>query len=144
MTFRHPHNHPWSFTMDVLLVHQLLAQDCSPCEHMRDRRRRRVLIPRVYISLLTSFQRSKFLMVILHILQPPDRSGGPILHHGPFHQHRHSISRCTWGFRSLYGYGDLRFGKSWVIGALNHEYTRSPYSIICFQGRDSPVHQEVR
>ena len=31
MTFRHPHNHPWSFTADVLLVHQLLAQDCSPC-----------------------------------------------------------------------------------------------------------------
>ena len=25
MTFRHPLNHPWSFTTDVLLVHQLLA-----------------------------------------------------------------------------------------------------------------------
>ena len=45
MTFRHPHNHPWSFTTDVLLVHQLLARDCSPHEHAWDRCRRRVLIP---------------------------------------------------------------------------------------------------
>ena len=30
MTFRHPRNHPCSFTADVLLVHQLLARDCSP------------------------------------------------------------------------------------------------------------------
>ena len=34
--------------------------------------------------------------------------------------------------------------NSWVIGALNRDYTRSPHSIICFQGRDSPVHQEAR
>ena len=46
MTFRHTHNHPWSFTTDVLLVCQLLARDCSPHEHMRDKCRRRVLIPR--------------------------------------------------------------------------------------------------
>ena len=45
MTFRHPHNHPWSFTTDVLLVCQLLARDCSPREHAQDRRRRHVLIP---------------------------------------------------------------------------------------------------
>ena len=46
MTFRHAHNHPWSFTTDVLLVRQLLARDCSPREHARDRCRRRILIPR--------------------------------------------------------------------------------------------------
>ena len=46
MTFRHPQNHPCSFTADILLVHQLLAQDCSPCEYERDRHRRHLLIPR--------------------------------------------------------------------------------------------------
>ena len=45
MTFRHPQNHPCSFTVDVLLVHQLLTQDCSPCEYARDRCRRHLLIP---------------------------------------------------------------------------------------------------
>ena len=37
MTFCHPHNHPWSFTTDVLLVRQLLARDSSAREHERDR-----------------------------------------------------------------------------------------------------------
>ena len=46
MTFWHPQNHPCSFTADVLLVHQLLARDCSPCEYERDRCCRRLLIPR--------------------------------------------------------------------------------------------------
>ena len=46
MAFRHAHNHPWSFTTDVLLVRQLLARDCSPHEHAQDRRRRHILIPR--------------------------------------------------------------------------------------------------
>ena len=46
MTFRHPHNHPWSFTTDVLLVCQLLARDSSPREHAWDRCRRCILIPR--------------------------------------------------------------------------------------------------
>ena len=46
MTFQHPRNHPCSFTVDVLLVHQLLAQDCTPREYEKDRRRRRLLIPR--------------------------------------------------------------------------------------------------
>ena len=46
MTFRQPHDHPWSFTADVLLVCQLLIRDCSPCEYARDRRHRRLLIPR--------------------------------------------------------------------------------------------------
>ena len=45
MTFRHPHNLPWSFTTDVLLVHQLLARDSSTCEHTWDRRHRCILIP---------------------------------------------------------------------------------------------------
>ena len=46
MTFWHAHNHPWSFTMDTLLVRQLLARDCFPCEYVWDRRCRRLLIPR--------------------------------------------------------------------------------------------------
>ena len=46
MTFRHPCNHPCSFTVDVLLVCQLLAQDCTQHEHKEDGRRRRLLIPR--------------------------------------------------------------------------------------------------
>ena len=51
MTFRHPHNHPWSFTTDVLLVRQLLARDSSAREHALDKRRRRILIPRgVHLS----------------------------------------------------------------------------------------------
>ena len=51
MTFRHPHNHPWSFTTDVLLVRRLLARDISACEHARDRRHRCILIPQgVHLS----------------------------------------------------------------------------------------------
>ena len=46
MTFRHPQNHPCSFTADVLLVRQLLARDCSPHEYMTDRSCRHLLIPR--------------------------------------------------------------------------------------------------
>ena len=46
MTFRHAHNHPWSFTIDTLLVHQILARDCSPREYAWDRHCRRLLIPR--------------------------------------------------------------------------------------------------
>ena len=46
MTFCHAHNYPWSFTTDVLLVRQLLARDCSLHEHVWDRCRRHVLIPR--------------------------------------------------------------------------------------------------
>ena len=46
ITFRNASNHPWSFNIDVLLVRQLLAQDCSPCEDMQDRCRRHLLIPR--------------------------------------------------------------------------------------------------
>ena len=45
MTFRHPHNHPWSFTTDVLLVRQLLVRDSSAREHAQDRRHRHILIP---------------------------------------------------------------------------------------------------
>ena len=51
MTFRHPQNHPWSFPIDALLVCQLLARDSSACEHVLDKRRRRILIPRgVHLS----------------------------------------------------------------------------------------------
>ena len=51
MTFRHPHNHPWSFPTDVLLVRQLLARDSSVHEHTLDKRRRCILIPRgVHLS----------------------------------------------------------------------------------------------
>ena len=45
MTFLHPCNHPCSFTADVLLVRQLLTQDCTPREY-EDGRCRRLLIPR--------------------------------------------------------------------------------------------------
>ena len=59
MTFRHAHNHPWSFTMDTLLVRQLLARDCSPREYVRDRCTVGAYSSLgVYISLLASFQRS--------------------------------------------------------------------------------------
>ena len=51
MTFRHPHNHPWSFPTDVLLVCQLLAWDSSAREHTLDKCRRHILIPQgVHLS----------------------------------------------------------------------------------------------
>ena len=54
MTFHHAHNHPWSFTTDVLLVRQLLARDCSLHEHAWDRCRRHAYLSLgVYISLPT-------------------------------------------------------------------------------------------
>ena len=46
MTFWNPQNHPTSFTADVLLVHQLLARDCSPREYVEDRCCRCLIIPR--------------------------------------------------------------------------------------------------
>ena len=46
MTFWHAHNHPWSFTIDTLLVRQLLARDCSPREYALYKHGRRILIPR--------------------------------------------------------------------------------------------------
>ena len=46
MTFWHAHNHPWSFTMDTLLVRQLLARDCSLHEYAWDRCCWHLLIPR--------------------------------------------------------------------------------------------------
>ena len=145
MTFRHPHNHPWSFTTDVLLVRQLLARDSSAHEHAWDRCCRCILIPRgVHLSA----------NIVPEIEVPHGHSApyynpqtgveAPFFTMGPFIQHRHSISWRTWGFRSLYGYGDLRFEKHWVIGALSRECMRSPHSIICLQGRGSPVRQEVR
>ena len=45
MTFWNPQNHPTSFSVDVLLVCQLLAQDCSPHEYVEDRNNRRLIIP---------------------------------------------------------------------------------------------------
>ena len=46
MTFRSQQNHPVSFTGDVLLVHQLLAWDCSQCEYVMDRYHGCLLIPK--------------------------------------------------------------------------------------------------
>ena len=141
MTFCHPHNHPWSFTTDVLLVRQLLARDSSARENVWDQCRRCILIPwGVHLSYQCNSRDRSSSLSLCTILQPPNRSRGPILHYGPFHQHRHSISRRTWGFRSLYGHGDLLFEKHWDIGDLSRERMRSPHSIICFQGRGSPVH----
>ena len=46
MTFRNPQNQPASFGADVLLVHQLLARDCSLREYVENRNNRRLIIPR--------------------------------------------------------------------------------------------------
>ena len=47
MTFRSQQNHPVSFTVDGLLVHQLLMQGLSlACEYMMDRCHGHLLIPR--------------------------------------------------------------------------------------------------
>ena len=46
MTPRSQQNHPTSFPADVLLVCQLLTQDCSPHEYTSDRCHRHLLIPR--------------------------------------------------------------------------------------------------
>ena len=46
MTFRNPQNHPTFFTADVLLVCQLLTCDCPLHEHVMDKHRRYLLIPR--------------------------------------------------------------------------------------------------
>ena len=140
MTIRHPHNHPWSFTTDVLLVRQLLPRDSSAHEHSQDRRHRRILIP-WGVHLSTN--------IVPEIEVPRGHSApyynrqtgveAPFFTMGPFAS-TDTISQRTWGFRSLYGYGDLQFEKYWVIGALSRECMRSPHSIICFQGRGSPAH----
>ena len=62
MTFRSQQNHPISFTADVLLVHQLLAWDCSSLEYAMNRHHRHLLIPRGCIFYPTSFHRLLFLM----------------------------------------------------------------------------------
>ena len=46
MTFRNQQNHPVSFTADGLLVHQLLAQDCTECEYTMTTCDGSLLIPR--------------------------------------------------------------------------------------------------
>ena len=46
MTFRNPQNQPASFGADILLVCQLLTQDCSPREYVENRSNRRLIIPR--------------------------------------------------------------------------------------------------
>ena len=59
MTFRHAHNHPWSFTIDTLLVRQLLAPDCSLHEYACWTGAVGAYSSLgVYISLPVSFQRS--------------------------------------------------------------------------------------
>ena len=46
MTFRNPQNQPASFGADILLVRQLLAQDCSTCKYAENRNNRCLIIPR--------------------------------------------------------------------------------------------------
>ena len=46
MTFQNPQNQPASFSADILLVRQLLAQDCSPREYTENRNNRHLIIPR--------------------------------------------------------------------------------------------------
>ena len=46
MNFQNAQNHPASFSADILLVHQLLACDCSPRKYAEDRNCRHLIIPR--------------------------------------------------------------------------------------------------
>ena len=46
MTFLSQQNHPVSFTVDGLLVHQLLTWDCPLCEYMMDKCHGCLLVPR--------------------------------------------------------------------------------------------------
>ena len=85
MTFWHPQNHPCSFTVDVLLVHQLLARDCSLREYERDRHHRCLLIPRG-----VHFSTDLFPQIIVpqgHVAPFSDPQSGvtpPIFNVGPF------------------------------------------------------------
>ena len=145
MTLHHAHNHPWSFTTDVLLVCQLLARDCSPHKHMRDRCRRCVLIPRgVHFST----------NIIPEIKVPRGHSApyynprtgveAPFFTMGPFAS-TDTLPPGTPGDLDLYT--DMEISGLEKVGLLEPsitEYTRSPHSIICLQGGNSPIHQEVR
>ena len=145
MTFRHPQNHPWSFPIDALLVRQLLARDSSAREHVLDKRRRRILIPRgVHLS-----------SNIIPEIEVPR------CHSTPYYDHQTGVEApfftmgpfaCTDTlFPSTPGDVDLYMDmeiyclkKHWDIGAVSHQRTRSSRSTIFFQGRGSPVRQEAR
>lgn len=82
MTFWCPRNHPTSFPVDVLMVHQLLTWDCPQCEEAQHRR---LIIPRgVYFLANLSPQ-----IVIPHSHAPPyrdpqTREEAPFVSFGPF------------------------------------------------------------
>ena len=85
MTFRHPCNHPCSFTADVLLVCQLLTQDCTQHEYEEDERCRCLLIPRG-----VHFSEDLFPQITVpqaHAEPFPDPQSGivpPVFNMGPF------------------------------------------------------------
>ena len=85
MTFWHPRNHPCSFTADVLLVRQLLAQDCTQHEHEEDGCHRHLLIPRG-----VHFSEDLFPQITVpqaHAEPFPDQQSGivpPFFNMGPF------------------------------------------------------------
>ena len=101
MTFRSPQNHPTSFTADVLLVCQLLARDCPPCEYTRDRCHRHLLIPRG-----VHFSPDLFPQIIPHdhmapYCDPQSGEEAPFFTVGPFVS-MDTIPQCSWGSRSVY------------------------------------------
>ena len=120
MTFHHPHNHPWSFPTDVLLVRQLLARDSSAREHALDKCHRCILIPRG-VHLSTN--------IIPEIGVPRGHSApyynrrtgveAPFFTMGPFASTDTLFPQRTWRSRSLYRHGDLLFEKT--LGYWRHQ-----------------------
>ena len=111
---------------------------------MRDKHRRRVLIP----------QGVHFSTNIIPEIEVPHghsapyynpRTGveAPFFTMGPFAS-TDTLFPGTPGDLDLYTDMEISGLENIGLLELNHECTRSPHSIICFQGRGSPVHQEAR
>ena len=107
ITFKSQQNHPTFFTVDVLMVCQLLAQDCplhvSTCEGQTSQ----VLPPYSQGSTILARPLSPD-HGSLHGHGAPycnPRSGeeAPFLHHWNIHEYGHTILWHSWGFRSVYG-----------------------------------------
>ena len=113
INFRHAHNHPWSFTTDVLLVRQLLAQDCSQHEYVWDRCRRHLLIPRgVHFSANIISEIEVPRGHVAPYCNPRSGVEAPFFTMGPFTS-TDTLFPSAPGDLDLYtGYGDLRFGKN--------------------------------
>ena len=105
--------------MDVLLVHQLLAQDCSPREYAQDRRCRCLLISRG-----VHFSTGLIPEIIVprgHVAPYSNpRSGveAPFFTMGPFAS---TDTLFPFAAGDLDLYMDMEI-SGWVIGALNRKY----------------------